>query len=213
MPRLTPELEGRVQAILADRASRRQKLIEWHQTAKPDTSTTTEDWRAHLDPAEFEVLRQKGTERKGGEYDKFHREDGHFACRGCGKPLYTASAKFKSSCGWPAFDKCFRDSVVISEDRTLEPTRIEITCAGCDGHLGHVFAGERLTPTNERHCVNSVSILYVEAENAADERLAQGLASSMPQAEEKVLTMQKLARIRKGADHGTLATSQGATPA
>ena len=145
------------------------------------------------------------------EYDKFHREDGHFACRGCGKPLYTASAKFKSSCGWPAFDKCLRDSVVISEDRTLEPTRIEITCAGCDGHLGHVFAGERLTPTNERHCVNSVSILYVEAENAADERLAQGLASSMPQAEEKVLTMQKLARIRKGADHGTLATSQGAT--
>ena len=192
----SPELEARVQAVLADRAARRQRLIDWWRTTKPDSATTDADWRTYLDPAEFEVLRQKGTERKGGEYDKFHPQEGHFACRGCGNPLYSAAAKFKSGCGWPAFDKCFRDAVSISEDCTLEPARIEITCAGCAGHLGHVFAGERLTPTNERHCVNSVSIFYREPESAAG-RLAEGLASSMPQTEEKVLTMQKLARIRK----------------
>ena len=80
--------------------------------------------------------------------------------RGCKKPLYSAEAKFKSGCGWPAFDKCYKDSVETFEDNTHGMRRIEITCAGCDGHLGHVFVGERMTPTNERHCVNSVCLTY-----------------------------------------------------
>ncbi len=115
----------------------------------------------------------------------FFPTDGHFVCRGCGNPLYSAAAKFKSGCGWPAFDKCYVDSVEVWADRTLEPMRIEITCAGCGGHLGHVFAGERMTPTNERHCVNSVSILHVR-----EQRQLPTLG------EEVVTSMQKLAKIR-----------------
>ena len=112
-------------------------------------------------------------------YDAYFPADGHFACRGCGRPLYSAAAKFKSGCGWPAFDKCFANSVDITEDKTLEPMRIEITCAGCDGHHGHVFAGEDMTPSNERHCVNSVSVLFVD--------------SPLPLQEETVTSTKKLA--------------------
>ena len=86
--------------------------------------------------------------------------EGYFACRGCEKPLYSAEAKFKSGCGWPAFDKCYKGSVETTVDETHGMQRIEITCAGCGGHLGHVFVGEGMTQTNERHCVNSVSVRF-----------------------------------------------------
>ena len=184
---MTPELRARVETILADRSARRQRLAEWQASARPDKGTDDDAWREYLEPLEFEVLRQKGTEPRGGEYDAFYPTEGHFACRGCGKALYSAAAKFKSGCGWPAFDRCFVDAVDVTEDRSLEPTRIEITCAGCGGHLGHVFAGERMTRTNERHCVNSVSVLHVVAETT----------ECLPLAEEVVTSMKKLAKIRR----------------
>ena len=158
---------------------------------------------------EYDVLRLKGTSPRGGEYDGFYPPagDGYFACRGCGRPLYSAAAKFKSGCGWPAFDRCYKDAVAICEDRTLEPSRIEITCAGCEGHLGHVFAGERMTASNERHCVNSVSVLYVKGEPAAaavpspspGRSDASKAANAVPvaAAEETVCTMRNLANIRR----------------
>lgn len=127
---------------------------------------TDAEWKAELPPDIYRILRQKGTERAGtGEYDKFYpsASEGHFACRGCGMPLYSAASKFDSGCGWPAFDKCYANSVKIEVDSSLGMRRIEIMCKGCDGHLGHVFEGERLTPTNERHCVNSKSIKFVKA--------------------------------------------------
>jgi methionine-R-sulfoxide reductase len=83
--------------------------------------------------------------------------EGHFACRACNAPLYSAEAKFKSGCGWPAFDKCYKGAVATVTDSSFGMRRVEILCAACGGHLGHVFEGERMTPTNERHCVNSVS--------------------------------------------------------
>ena len=86
--------------------------------------------------------------------------EGYFACRGCEMPLYSAEAKFKSGCGWPAFDKCYKGSVETTVDGSHGMQRIEITCAGCGGHLGHVFVGEQMTQTNERHCVNSVSVRF-----------------------------------------------------
>lgn len=152
----------------------------------PDKNTPDSEWKEHLDAMEYKVLRQKGTSPRGGEYDGFYPapNEGHFACRGCGKPLYSAAAKFKSGCGWPAFDKCYKDAVETTVDESHGMQRIEITCAGCDGHLGHVFAGERMTPTNERHCVNSVSVRFVKGEVPSV-------------AEEVVTSMEKLASIKK----------------
>lgn len=123
------------------------------------------EWKSELSEMEYYVLRQKGTERpRTGEYDKFYPSKGYFKCAGCGNPLYSAESKFNSGCGWPAFDKCYVGSVKTEIDVTMGMRRIEIMCAKCDGHLGHVFEGERMTPTNERHCVNSISTKYEEGE-------------------------------------------------
>lgn len=99
------------------------------------------EWRAELSEAEYTVLRQKGTEpANSGEYNKLHTKkgEGHFACRGCGAPLYSAEAKFNSGCGWPAFDMCYAGSVKTVVDNSYGMQRIEIMCNRCDGHLGHV---------------------------------------------------------------------------
>ena len=191
------DVRARVDAIISERDSRRRRLATWQREALPDTATSEDEWKRYLDPMEFKVLRLKGTEPRGGEYDSFYppAEDGHFACRGCSRPLYSAAAKFKSGCGWPAFDKCYMGAVAIREDRTLEPLRIEIMCAGCDGHLGHVFAGERMTPTNERHCVNSVSVLFIKGLPA---RVLPGCSTGVDALPEETLcSMRNLAKLRK----------------
>jgi len=116
-----------------------------------------------LTPEERYVIEQKGTEGPGtGKYDKFYPTEGYFACRKCGTPIYSAGAKFDSGCGWPAFDKCYSGSVVAKQEDD-GTGRIEIVCASCGGHLGHVFAGEGFTDTNERHCANSRSLQFVKA--------------------------------------------------
>jgi len=119
------------------------------------------EWRAVLSPEQFRILRQKGTERAGtGEYDK-HSEPGVYSCAGCGTPIYKSTTKFSSGCGWPAFFDAIPGAVSRHEDNTSGMKRIEITCTACGGHLGHVFKGEGFpTPTDERHCVNSVSLKF-----------------------------------------------------
>ncbi|KAJ3033720.1 Peptide methionine sulfoxide reductase B2, chloroplastic [Rhizophlyctis rosea] len=120
-----------------------------------------DEWRAILTPAQFKVLREKGTERPGtGEYNK-HKEAGVYSCAGCGAPLYKSGHKFDSGCGWPAFFDAIPGAITRQEDNTHGMERIEINCATCGGHLGHVFKGEGFpTPTDERHCVNSVSLSF-----------------------------------------------------
>jgi peptide-methionine (R)-S-oxide reductase len=123
---------------------------------------TDADWKKKLTPAEYKVLRQQDTERPNvGEYCDFKPKEGYFACRGCGNPLYTYAAKFESGCGWPAFDKCIEGAIETHVDSSMGMRRVEIVCARCKGHQGHVFEGEHFTATNERHCVNSLSIKYV----------------------------------------------------
>jgi peptide-methionine (R)-S-oxide reductase len=111
---------------------------------------------------QFRILREKGTEAPGsGTYDKHYPEQGVYSCAGCNAPLYKASHKFSSGCGWPAYFDSIPGAVVRHEDRTFGMARTEIVCANCGGHLGHVFKGEGFsTPTDERHCVNSISLSF-----------------------------------------------------
>ena len=115
-----------------------------------------------LSPVERYVIEGKGTEPPfSGEYDDFY-EAGTYICRRCNAELYRSVDKFDAHCGWPAFDKEVPGAVVRLPDP--DGMRTEIECAGCGGHLGHVFVGERLTRTNTRHCVNSLSMKFVAAQ-------------------------------------------------
>ena len=116
-----------------------------------------------LNRAEEWVIVHKGTEPPfSGEYDKFFKE-GTYVCRRCNAPLYRSDSKFNSGCGWPAFDAEVEGAVKRLPDP--DGMRIEIECAACQGHLGHVFVGEGFTPSNTRHCVNSLSIRFVPAQS------------------------------------------------
>ncbi len=112
-----------------------------------------------LTPEEAAVILHKGTERPfTGRYNE-HFEKGVYACRQCGAALFASGDKFRSECGWPSFDDALPGTVKRLPD--ADGRRVEIVCANCGGHLGHVFAGEKLTPKDMRYCVNSISMVFV----------------------------------------------------
>ena len=114
-----------------------------------------------LTPQERYIIELKGTEAPfTGEYDDFY-EEGVYVCRRCNAELYSSADKFDARCGWPAFDGEIPGAVRRLPDP--DGYRTEIECANCNGHLGHVFLGERLTRKNTRHCVNSLSMRFIPA--------------------------------------------------
>ncbi|WP_020575752.1 peptide-methionine (R)-S-oxide reductase MsrB [Actinopolymorpha alba] len=121
---------------------------------------TDAEWRATLSPDEYHILREAGTERPwSGEYVET-KTVGVYRCRACGAELFRSDTKFDSHCGWPSFwSPLAEDRVRLLEDRSLGTTRVEVRCAACDSHLGHVFEGEGYgTPTDLRYCINSISL-------------------------------------------------------
>ncbi|RVX73524.1 hypothetical protein B0A52_02412 [Exophiala mesophila] len=130
---------------------------------------SNDEWRTVLNKEQFRILREKGTEAPfTGEYDKHQPTEGVYTCAGCNAPLYKANHKFKSGCGWPAYFDSLPGAVTRHTDSSFGMERTEIVCSNCGGHLGHVFKGEGYpTPTDERHCVNSISLKFHDKEPEA----------------------------------------------
>ena len=131
-----------------------------------NVNLTDEQWREKLTPQEFAVLRRAGTERAfTGEYTDTETE-GAYLCKACDAELFRSTEKFHSHCGWPSFfDPADTDAVILRPDDSLGMRRVEVLCANCHSHLGHVFEGEGYqTPTDQRYCINSISLKLVPKE-------------------------------------------------
>lgn len=135
-----------------------------HRLEKSEIPRTEQEWKGVLTPQQFHVLREKGTERPfGQDYEEFkHQGEGEYVCSGCGNPLFKSDAKFDSGCGWPSFYQALdKDQVNEHEDTAYGMRRVEVTCARCGGHLGHIFPDGHGTPTGMRYCINAVSIEFI----------------------------------------------------
>jgi peptide-methionine (R)-S-oxide reductase len=130
----------------------------------PVVIKSDDEWRRQLTPGEYAVLREAATEAPHvGEYTNNDRA-GVYRCRACGAELFRSDTKFHSHCGWPSFfTPLAGDAVIERSDDSLFMKRTEVLCAKCHSHLGHVFAGEGYdTPTDQRYCINSISLTFEE---------------------------------------------------
>lgn len=129
---------------------------------KPGDASVVKNWKEVLKPHEYQVMREAGTEYPfTGEYWD-NKSEGIYSCRGCGAELFRSDEKFDAHCGWPSFfAPLAEDRVRYLRDTSMGMIRVEVRCAACDSHLGHVFEGEGFnTPTDLRYCLNSISLTF-----------------------------------------------------
>ena len=156
------------EAVVLDQILGLRKEIEMERTSNSVTpekiEKTDAEWRAQLTPEQYHVLRQKGTERAFTGALTQNHDTGEYMCAGCGAVLFGSDSKFDSGCGWPSFS-IPKDSKAIAEheDNSFFMRRVEVTCAKCGGHLGHVFP-DGPKPTGLRYCINSASLTFEHAE-------------------------------------------------
>ena len=137
--------------------------IQAQETSKTTNSKiqkTENEWKIQLTPGEFKILRKKGTEAPNTGLYNNHSEKGIYTCKGCNSPLFKSKNKFNSYSGWPSFDTAIKGQVIAIIDTSHGMTRSVITCATCDGHLGHVFNDGPKQTTGKRFCVNSASLNF-----------------------------------------------------
>jgi peptide-methionine (R)-S-oxide reductase len=128
------------------------------KTASGHLSMSKEEWRQKLSPEQFRVTREHGTERAFSHPYHTEKREGMYRCVGCGAPLFSSDTKFDSGTGWPSFtDVAAADTVTTHEDNTYGMRRIEVRCANCDAHLGHVFP-DGPGPTGLRYCINGCAL-------------------------------------------------------
>jgi peptide-methionine (R)-S-oxide reductase len=135
-------------------------MSETQTAPTPKVHKTEAEWRATLSPEQYHILREKGTERAFTGALVNNHEDGIYRCAACNAPLFASDTKFESGSGWPSFFTPITPGAVAThEDRTFGMRRVEVTCATCGGHLGHVFP-DGPKPTGERYCMNSASLAF-----------------------------------------------------
>ena len=123
---------------------------------------TEDEWKKSLSPEQYYILREKGTESPFTGKFNMHKEKGVYTCAACGNELFSSEMKFDSHCGWPSFDEEIAGGKIKTKsDTSFGMTRIEIMCAKCDGHLGHIF-DDGPTESGKRYCVNSVSLDFIK---------------------------------------------------
>ncbi len=126
---------------------------------------TEAEWKAELSPLAFRVLRKAGTERPfTGEYNSFYK-DGTYLCKGCNTPIYYSEHKFDSGTGWPSFDRGIEENIEYDVDYKLGYARTEVRCSTCGGHLGHIFNDGPRKTTGKRHCLNSIALEFIPADD------------------------------------------------
>jgi peptide-methionine (R)-S-oxide reductase len=131
---------------------------------RPTPPVKTEDeWRQQLTPEQFEVLRRHGTERRGSSPLNYEKRTGLFTCAACDTPLFSSDTKFESGTGWPSFWAPIEGAIETTIDRSHFMTRVEVHCARCGGHLGHVFP-DGPAPTGQRYCMNGVAMSFAPSD-------------------------------------------------